>query len=72
MTHEREQDRGAAMIMVLGMISVMTVVVAAALSYAVNVVPQVRRDESWQAALAAAQAGWTTIWPNSTEPTPMR
>jgi len=45
------------MIMVLGMISVMTVVVAAALSYAVNVVPQVRRDESWQAALAAAQAG---------------
>ena len=57
MTREREQDRGAAMIMVLGMISVMTVVVAAALSYAVNVVPQVRRDESWQAALAAAQAG---------------
>ena len=51
------QERGAAMIMVLGMMSIMTVVVAAALSYAVNVAPQVRRDENWQAALAAAQAG---------------
>jgi Tfp pilus assembly protein PilX len=50
-------DRGAALIMVMGMISIMTVVVAAALSYAVNVAPQVRRDESWQASLAAAQAG---------------
>ena len=51
------RDRGAAMIMVIGMISIMTVVVAAALAYAVNVAPQVRRDENWQAALAAAQAG---------------
>lgn len=51
------QDRGAAMVMVMGMMSIMTVVVAAALAYAVNVGPQVRRDESWQAALAAAQAG---------------
>ncbi|MCO5301131.1 MAG: hypothetical protein M9886_14375 [Candidatus Nanopelagicales bacterium] len=57
MKSDIDQDRGAAMIMVLGMISVMTIVVAAALSYAVNVAPQVRRDESWQAALAAAQAG---------------
>ena len=57
MKSDIEQDRGAAMIMVLGMISIMTVVVAAALSYATNVAPQVRRDESWQAALAAAQAG---------------
>ncbi len=52
-----DQDRGAAMVMVIGMISIMTVVVAAALAYAVNVAPQVRRDENWQAALAAAQAG---------------
>ncbi len=51
------RDRGAAMIMVMGMISIMTVVVASALAYAVNVAPQVRRDENWQAALAAAQAG---------------
>ncbi|HQR79131.1 MAG TPA: hypothetical protein PLT68_02805 [Actinomycetota bacterium] len=53
----RDRDSGAAMIMVLGMISIMSVVVAAALAYAMNVAPQVRRDESWQAALAAAQAG---------------
>ncbi len=53
----QHDERGAAMIMVLGMISIMTVVVAAALSYAANVAPQVRRDESWQGALAAAQAG---------------
>jgi Tfp pilus assembly protein PilX len=51
------QDRGAAMIMVLGMMSIMTVVVAAALAYATTVAPQVSRDENWQAALAAAQAG---------------
>ena len=50
-------DRGAAMIMVLGMMSIMSVVVAAALSYAVTVAPQVSRDKNWQAALAAAQAG---------------
>ncbi|HRY08898.1 MAG: hypothetical protein H6528_01320 [Actinobacteria bacterium] len=50
-------ERGVAMIMVLGMMSVLTIVVAAALSYAVSVGPQVNRDENWQAALAAAQAG---------------
>ena len=50
-------ERGAAMIMVMGMISVMTLVVTAALSYALSVAPQVVRDENWQAALAAAQAG---------------
>lgn len=53
----RTDDRGVAMIMVLGMISILTVVVAAALSYAANVAPQTSRDEHWQAALAAAQAG---------------
>jgi hypothetical protein len=59
MTREEQQpnDHGAAMIMVLGMMSIMTVVVAAALAYATSVAPQVRRDENWQAALAAAQAG---------------
>ena len=51
------RDSGVAMIMVLGMISVMTLIVAATVAYAVNVAPQVRRDENWQAALAAAQAG---------------
>ncbi len=56
-THTASDDRGAAMIMVLGMVSVMTVVLAATLSYAVSVGPQVSRDENWQAALAAAQAG---------------
>lgn len=53
----QHEDRGAAMIMVLGMMSIMTVVVAAALAYATGVAPQVSRDENWQAALAAAQAG---------------
>lgn len=54
---EPTRESGAAMIMVLGMISIMTVVVAAALGYAANVAPQVNRDQNWQAALAAAQAG---------------
>lgn len=53
----RTDERGVAMIMVLGMISILTVVVAAALSYAANVAPRTSRDEHWQAALAAAQAG---------------
>ena len=56
-TQQETQDRGAAMIMVLGMMSIMTVVVAAALAYATSVAPQVSRDENWQASLAAAQAG---------------
>lgn len=56
-TAEPLHERGAAMIMVLGMISIMTVVVAASLAYAANVAPQVNRDKNWQAALAAAQAG---------------
>ena len=56
MTHVSERDRGAAMIMVLGMISMMTVVVAAAeLRGQCRAASPPRRELA--AALAAAQAG---------------
>jgi hypothetical protein len=50
-------DSGIAMIMVLGMIIVLTALLMAATAYAMQVQPQARKDQDWNAALAAAQAG---------------
>ncbi len=50
-------DEGVAMIMVIGVIGVVTTLVLVALSSASNFTPQARRDQDWNAALAAAQAG---------------
>ena len=53
----RSDDTGVAMIMVVGVALVMTLLVSTALAYVVAVQPQARRDQDWNAALAAAQAG---------------
>lgn len=50
-------DQGVAMIMVLGLALTATVIVGAALSYAVSQQPQARLGSSTMRALAAAQAG---------------
>ncbi|MEI6693124.1 MAG: hypothetical protein WCL12_00170 [Actinomycetes bacterium] len=51
------EDQGIAMIMVMGMIIVLSLLLAATFSYAQAVEPQAKRDSTWNAALAAAQAG---------------
>lgn len=56
-TKRLKDEGGAALILVMGMISVLTIVAVTALTYAVEVAPRTARDEHWQAALAAAQAG---------------
>ncbi len=50
-------DSGIAMIMVMGTIMVLTALLVAAMGYAMSVQPQARKDQDWNAALAAAQAG---------------
>lgn len=50
-------DTGFAMVTVLGIGTVMTGLMLASLAYAMQVMPQARRDQDWNAALAAAQAG---------------
>jgi hypothetical protein len=50
-------DSGIAMIMVMGTIMVLTALLTAAIGYAMQVQPQARKDQDWNAALAAAQAG---------------
>lgn len=50
-------DAGFAMITVLGIGTVMTALMLVSLAYAVQVTPQARRDQDWNAALSAAQAG---------------
>lgn len=50
-------DGGIAMIMVMGTIIVLTALLSAAMAYALQVQPQARKDQDWNAALAAAQAG---------------
>jgi hypothetical protein len=50
-------DAGFAMITVLGIGTVMTALMLVSLAYAAQVSPQARRDQNWNAALAAAQAG---------------
>ncbi len=53
----RRDDAGIAMIMVMASITVLTLLVTAALGYALQAQPQARHDQDWNAALAAAQAG---------------
>jgi Tfp pilus assembly protein PilX len=50
-------EEGLAMIMVIGTMVVMTALVAVALTVAMNYAPVARKDQDWNAALAAAQAG---------------
>jgi hypothetical protein len=50
-------DSGIAMIMVLGTIIVLTALLTAAMGYAMQVQPQARKDQDFNAAMAAAQAG---------------
>ncbi len=45
------------MVMVMGVIIVMSLLLAATFAYALAVEPQARRDQDWNGALAAAQAG---------------
>jgi Tfp pilus assembly protein PilX len=53
----RRDDRGIAMIMVMASITVLSLLVTAAIGYALQAQPQERRDQDWNAALAAAQSG---------------
>lgn len=58
LSHARPgDDQGIALIMVMGFIVVLGLLMTAALGYAMQAQPQERRDQAWQAALAAAQAG---------------
>ena len=52
----RDQD-GVAMITVMMIVVVLSLLMVAALGYAVQSEPSARRDQDWNAALAAAQAG---------------
>ncbi len=54
--HSRD-DRGIAMIMVMASITVLALLVTAALGYALQNQPVAKHDQSWNASLAAAQAG---------------
>jgi Tfp pilus assembly protein PilX len=53
----RGDDQGIAMIMVMASITVLALLVTAALGYALQQQPQARHDQDWNASLAAAQAG---------------
>src|SRR5436309_148243 len=53
----RKDDSGIAMIMVMAAITVLSLLVTAALGYALQAQPQSRRDQDWSASLAAAQSG---------------
>ena len=50
-------EAGIAMILVMASITVLSLLVTAALGYALQAQPQARRDQDWNAALAAAQSG---------------
>lgn len=50
-------DEGIAMIMVMASITVLTLLITAAVGYAMAAMPQARHDQDWNAALAAAQSG---------------
>jgi len=81
----RDQD-GVAMITVMMIGMVMTLLLVASLSYAIDSQPLARRDQDWNAALDAAQAGvddylyrlqqddtyhqWSTANPPATPPNP--
>ncbi len=51
------EDRGVALVTVLGTTLVLSALVVATLTYTVEGVSSARRDQDWQAALAAAEAG---------------
>lgn len=51
------KDAGIALLTVIAMGFIMTSLMLGALAYAVQVSPQARHDQDWNAALAAAQAG---------------
>ena len=53
----RRGEQGVAMITVMLLGMVLTLVLVAAMGFAVNSQPLARRDQDWNAALAAAQAG---------------
>jgi hypothetical protein len=50
-------EEGVALIFVIGIIMVMSTLVAGSVAYAIAVKPSARHDQDWNAALAAAQAG---------------
>jgi hypothetical protein len=50
-------DEGIAMIMVMASITVLTLLITAAVGYAMAALPQSRHAQDWNAALAAAQSG---------------
>lgn len=52
-----DDEDGVALITVLGLTVVITLLLVAAVNYALNTMPQVRDHEDWNAALAAAEAG---------------
>ncbi|MCW2678957.1 MAG: hypothetical protein JWM62_358 [Frankiales bacterium] len=53
----RDDDRGIAMVMVVVSMMVLTMLATSALAYALTTQKSSRRDQDWNAALAAAQAG---------------
>lgn len=52
-----DDEEGVALITVLGLTFVVTLLLVAAVGYALNTMPQVRDHEDWNAALGAAEAG---------------
>ena len=56
-SRKAQSDEGIAMIMVMGAIVVLSLLLAATFGYANAVEPQARKDQNWNAALAAAQSG---------------
>jgi Tfp pilus assembly protein PilX len=53
----RNGQEGVAMITIMMIVVVLTLLMVATLNYAMQGEPQSRRDQNWNAALAAAQAG---------------
>jgi Tfp pilus assembly protein PilX len=57
MLRKRNGQDGVAMITVMMIVVVLSLLMVATLNYAMQGEPQSRRDQDWNAALAAAQAG---------------
>ena len=53
----RKAQEGVAMITVMMIVVVLSLLMVASVNYAMQAEPQSRRDQDWNAALAAAQAG---------------
>jgi Tfp pilus assembly protein PilX len=54
---KRNGQQGVAMITVMMVVVVLTLLMVASITYAIQGTPLSRRDQDWNAALAAAQAG---------------